>query len=114
MNVMNKKGRERFIKSKICNEIEWLAEHCDLLTLIALHEEFGFGADRLKRAFRKVITLHDEFKKKYMAADDTVTAKGRCDTYAMKQYLKRIGFDYDAECEELSKSLIDGEGGEVI
>ena len=107
MNVMNKKGRERQIKRTICEEIEWLSEHCDLLTLISLHEEFGFGADRLKRAFRKVITLHDEFKKKYMAADDKVTTDGRCDTYAMKQYLKRIGFDYDKECEELSKLLIE-------
>ena len=101
---MSKKGRERIIKRQICDEIEWLSEHCDLLTLISLHEEFGFGADRLKRAFRKTITLHDEFKQKYMAADDTVTAKGRCDTFAMKQYLKRIGFDYDKECEELLSS----------
>lgn len=101
MNAFGKKGRERMIKKTIVEEVEWLSEHCDLLTLISLHEEFGFGADRLKRAFRKTITLHDEFKKKYMAADDTVTAKGRCDTYAMKQYLKRIGFDYDKECEEL-------------
>lgn len=101
MNVMGKKGRERVIKKSIVEEIEWLSEHCDLLTLISLHEEFGFGADRLRRAFRKTVTLHDEFKKKYMAADDTVTADGRCDTYAMKEYLKRIGFDYDKECEKL-------------
>lgn len=105
MNVMSKKGRERVIKKTIVEEIEWLSEHCDLLTLITLHEEFGFGADRLKRAFRKTVTLHDEFKKKYMAADDTVTAKGRCDTYAMKEYLKRIGFDYDKECELLCNTL---------
>lgn len=105
MNVMSKKGRERVIKKTIVEEIEWLSEHCDLLTLISLHEEFGFGADRLKRAFRKTVTLHDEFKKKYMAADDTVTAKGRCDTYAMKDYLKRIGFDYDKECELLCNTL---------
>ena len=105
MNVMSKKGRERVIKKTIVEEIEWLSEHCDLLTLITLHEEFGFGADRLKRAFRKTVTLHDEFKKKYMAADDTVTARGRCDTYAMKEYLKRIGFDYDKECEELCNTL---------
>lgn len=105
MKVMSKKGRERVIKKTIVEEIEWLSEHCDLLTLITLHEEFGFGADRLKRAFRKTVTLHDEFKKKYMAADDTVTAKGRCDTYAMKEYLKRIGFDYDKECELLCNTL---------
>lgn len=105
MNIMSKKGRERQIKKSLCEEIEWLFEHCDLLTLISLHEEFGFGADRLKRAFRKTIGLHQEFKAKYMASDDTVTAEGRCDTYAMKEYLKRIGFDYDKECELLAKSL---------
>ena len=105
MNVMSKKGRERALKKTIVEEIEWLSEHCDLLTFISLHEEFGFGADRLKRAFRKTIALHDDFKKKYMAADDTITAEGRCDTYAMKEYLKRIGFDYDKECELLAKDL---------
>ena len=105
MNVMNKKGRERFIRKTIVDEIEWLSEHCDLITLIVLHEEFGFGAERLKRAFRKTLTLHNEFKAKYMAADDTVTTKGRCDTYAMKEYLKRIGFDYDKECELLCNTL---------
>ena len=111
MNIMNRKGRERQIKRTLCEEIEWLFEHCDLLTLISLHEECGFGAERLKRVFRKILSLHYEFKAKYMAADDTVTAEGRCDTYAMKEYLKRIGFDYDAECDELCKTLTDG--GEV-
>lgn len=105
MNVMGKKGRERMIRKTIVDEIEWLSEHCDLITLIVLHEEFGFGAERLKRAFRKTLTLHNEFKQKYMAADDTVTTKGRCDTYAMKEYLKRIGFDFDKECELLCNTL---------
>lgn len=105
MNVMNKKGRERFIRKTIVDEIEWLSEHCDLITLIVLHEEFGFGAERLKRAFRKTLTLHNEFKAKYMAADDTQLAKNRCDTNAMKQYLKRIGFDFDKECELLCNTL---------
>ena len=105
MNIMSKKGRERQIKKSIVEEIEWLSEHCDLLTLLSLHEEFGFGAERLRRAFRKSVALHDEFKKRYMAADDPVTTKGRCDTYAMKDYLKRIGFDYDKECEELCSTL---------
>ena len=108
MNVMGKKGRERIIRKTIVDEIEWLSEHCDLITLIVLHEEFGFGADRLKRAFRKTLTLHNEFKQKYMAADDTVTTKGRCDTYAMKEYLKRIGFDYDEQCELLCSTLEEG------
>ena len=105
MNVMGKKGRERMMRKTIVDEIEWLSEHCDLITLIVLHEEFGFGAERLKRAFRKTLTLHNEFKQKYMAADDTVTTKGRCDTYAMKEYLKRIGFDFDKECELLCNTL---------
>ena len=62
MNVLNKKGKERLIKKTICEEIEWLCEHCDLITLIVLHEEFGFGAERLRKAFRRTVTLHDEFK----------------------------------------------------
>ena len=105
MNVLSKKGKERIIKKSLVDEIEWLSEHCDLLTLIALHEEFGFGAERLKKFFHKISTLHDEFKKKYVAADDMKLSVGRCDTYAMKTYLKRIGFDYDAECEKELKEI---------
>ena len=105
MKVMSKKGRERVIKKTIVEEIEWLCEHCDLLTLIALHEEFGFGAERLRRMYRKVGILHDEFKRKYMTAEDESATTNRCDTYAMKVYLKRIGFDFDEECEKLLCSI---------
>ena len=101
MKVLGKKGKERIIKKSLVNEMEWLAEHCDLLTLVTLHEEFGFGAERLRKLYRKVSILHDEFKNKYIASDDTNLGEGRCDTYAMKCYLKRIGFDYDKECEIL-------------
>jgi hypothetical protein len=105
MNVLNKKGKERLLKKTIMEEIEWLSEHFDLLTLIALHEEFGFGADRLRRAYHKVGSLHDEFKNKYMVADDTLFCKNRCDTKAMKKYLMQIGFDYDAECDKAAEQM---------
>ena len=101
MKTLSKKGKERQIKNAIVNEMDWLAQHCDLLMLIALHEEYGFGAERLRKIYRKIVKLHDEFKAKYMASDDTVLGEGRCDTYALKSYLKRIGFDYDKECELL-------------
>ena len=101
MNTLSKKGKERIIKQKIVGEMEYLAEHCDLLTLVALHEEFGFGAERLRKFYSKMVVLHDEFKDRYMASDDKVLGAGRCDTYAIKMYLKRIGFDYDKECELL-------------
>ena len=99
MKTLSKKGRERIIRNSIVEEMEWISEHCDLLTLVALHEEFGFGAERLRKLFKKISTLHDDFKAKYISADDTKLYAGRCDTYAMKEYLRRIGFDYDAECE---------------
>jgi hypothetical protein len=107
VKVLGKKGKERQIKRILVDEMEWIAEHCDLLTLVALHEEFGFGADRLRKLFAKICVLHNEFKEKYIAEDDTQLTDGRCDTYAMKVYLKRIGFDYDAECEKILK------GGEI-
>ena len=105
MNVYGKKGKERIIKNKLVQEIEWIAEHCDLLTLVTLHEVFGFGAKRLRRLYSKVSVLHDEFKNKYIASDDKVLGEGRCDTYALKNYLKRIGFDYDKECEILLQGM---------
>lgn len=106
MKVLGKKGKERIIKKCLVDEMEWVAEHCDLLTLVALHEEFGFGADRLRKLYAKMSALHDDFKNKYIAEDDTRLAEGRCDTYAMKMYLKRIGFDYDEECEKALKGRV--------
>ena len=101
MKVLGKKGKDRLVKNTIVKEMDWLSQHCDLLMLIALHEEFGFGAERLRKFYRKIVVLHDEFKNRYMASDDKVLGEGRCDTYALKTYLKRIGFDYDKECELL-------------
>lgn len=101
MNVLGKKGKDRLFKQKLMEEVEWISQHCDLLTLVALHEEFGFEADQLQALFRKVSKLHNEFKSKYITADDTQLSKNRCDTTGMKHYLKRIGFDYDKECEIL-------------
>lgn len=107
MKVLSKKGKERIIKKSLVDEMEWVAEHCDLLTLVTLHEEYGFGAERLRKLYRKIGVLHDEFKNKYIASDDTVLGEGRCDTYALKNYLKRIGFDYDKECEILLSERTD-------
>lgn len=45
--------------------------------------------------------MYDEFKRRYMTADDSTVCGDRTDTYALKKRLLEIGFDYDKECEEI-------------
>lgn len=87
-------------------EMAACAEHFDLVVLMTLHDEAPyFGAKRLKRFFRAFTRKYYEYKRRYLAADDSTVCGGRLDTEMMKQQLKDIGFDYDAECEAFREEL---------
>ena len=93
MNAL-KKYKDRQYREKareIVNEnMDNFIEHMDLIILYALHKEFGFEAVR------------SQFVKP--GDDNRFWQKGgRMDTYALKYYLKEIGFDYDAVCEKKLK-----------
>ena len=81
-------------------------EHMDLLILYALHKEFGFGAVRLERFFMCISDYYEAFRRQFVKPGDDNRfwqKGGRMDTYALKYYLKEIGFDYDAVCEKKLK-----------
>lgn len=100
MNAYSKKRQKRIARAEAMEEMTACAEHFDLIVLMTLHDEAPhFGAKRLKRFFRAFIRKYDEYKRRYLAADDSTVCGDREDTKQLKKQLKDIGFDYDAECE---------------
>ncbi len=74
-------------------------EHADLCVLVALHDEFGFGAARLKKFYHAVVRTAVRFSKYNGINEQYGKNIKRQDVYEMKKHLKEIGFDYDAEKE---------------
>ena len=103
MNAYGKRYGKRKAKEAIADETAIFIEHCDLIILWILHEVFGFGAKRLRRYYRAFSEAYDVFRDKYRREDDIRTLGERGDTVVLKVRLKEIGFDYDAEGEEILK-----------
>lgn len=97
MNAYGKKAQKRQMRKAIIDEASAFVEHCDLIYLMLLHEKDGYGAVRLRRHFRDFVKLYDEYKERYLNADDLDTLGERGDTLALKKKLAEIGFDYDKE-----------------
>lgn len=99
MKAYGKRAQMRSARAAALDEFAALAEHFDLLWLITLHDSKAhYGAKRLRETFRDHIRKYDEYKRRYLAADDSTVCGDRLDTQMLKQHLKDIGFDYDAEC----------------
>lgn len=80
-------------------------QYLDMLALMVLHDEFGFGAERLKRYYRAIYEKGSEYLK-YRDPKGPDWGKkdklgyGRTEFYKLKKDLYDIGFDYDAMAEE--------------
>ena len=80
-------------------------QYLDMLALMVLHTEFGFGAERLKRYYRAIYDMGQEYAR-YKDPHDPDWGKkdkrgvGRVDFWKLKKDLYDIGFDYDAMVEE--------------
>ena len=105
MKAYGKRQQKRIARAEAMEEMAAVAEHFDLVLLMTLHDEVGFGATRLRRFFRRFVKKYDEYKRRYLASDESTECGDRTDTYILKAHLKEIGFDYDAECEEIRKEL---------
>lgn len=104
MKAYGKRAQMREARKQALEEMSACAEHFDLIVLMTLRDEAPyFGAKRLKRFFRAFVKKYDEYKARYLAADDSTVCGDRLDTHVLKQHLLDIGFDYDAECEAIRK-----------
>lgn len=86
------------------DHMEERIQYLDMLALMALHEEFGFGADRLRRYYRAILKMDDIYSR-YRAGEPDWGKKdrngyGRMDIYKLKRDLADIGFDYDEMVDE--------------
>lgn len=70
---------------------DWYA-NIDSLILFVLHEEFGFGKDRLTRFMKKLVSVNDELVDYYKMSDAE---------FICKEKLKQIGMDVEKLNEEL-------------
>ena len=90
--------KNQALKNSVMENCDAYIEHMDLLMLWVLHEDFGFGAERLKRAYHALDKKFEDFRR-YMGDDRTKFNEGveRDDTWALKYKLREIGFDYEEE-----------------
>lgn len=107
MQAYNKKIQIRKAREESVNQLETMMDHFDMLWLMTLHDnpKTKLGAQRLRFVFRDYIRKYDEYKRRYLAADESTVCGDRTDTYALKKHLKEIGFDYDLECDLIRKEL---------
>lgn len=90
--------------------LEERIQYLDMLALMVLHTEFGFGAERLKRYYRAISELADAYRR---YDDPRGPDWGRKDKYgheklvlyALKRDLKAIGFDYDEMVDEWKQDI---------
>ena len=79
-------------------------EYLDMICLMALHEEFGFGPERLRRYYDAIQRM-DVHYSRYNGKDEPVFGRktkdgfGRMDLWAVRRDLAALGVDYDARVE---------------
>lgn len=96
MNAYNRKAQDRKNRAFIMDEARALMGHSDLVALNTLHDVFRFGRFRLDRFYRGFQDTYDDYKRRYLAADDSTICGERIDTEVLTRHLLQIGFDYDA------------------
>ena len=97
MKSYNAAMKRKIVKESVREEMEFYAEHYDLVMLTTLREHFGFGAERLRRFYAKYVELYEDYQRRYYDKNDIEQFGSRTDAYVLKERLKEIGFDYDAE-----------------
>lgn len=119
-----KKRQEKQTITELVEEaMEKYVEHADLIALMVLHNQFGFGSRRLKQFYSALAPMFARYKF-YMADNDktkfgevdkrTGEVRERDDTWVLKRDLKEIGFDYDAVVAELLEEKKSDEYGTLL
>ena len=102
-NNYQRREAQRELKAYVREEIIKQAEHYDLCVLMTLHEDFGLGAERLKRFYNKFSETYRSFKDRYFDKDDERIFGERGDTFELREALLKIGFDYEAEVKRMTE-----------
>ncbi len=102
MKSFNSKMRKKLFRKTVGDEVMKAAEIYDLTMLWTLHEDFGFGAVRLKRFYDSFVKTYRYMRDRYYCEGDEELFGSRTDAYVIKERLKEIGFDYDKEVKELT------------
>lgn len=78
-----------------------MIQRLDMLALLVLHNEFGFGPVRLKRYYEGIYELSKYYKKFTDGEPEygkkSKDGKERLELWKLRRDLKEIGFDYEAE-----------------
>jgi hypothetical protein len=102
MKSFDSKMRKKIFRKTVGDEVMKAAEIYVLTILWTLHEDFGFGAVRLKRFYDSFVKTYRYMRDRYYCEGDEELFGSRTDAYVMKERLKEIGFDYDKEVKELT------------
>ena len=95
MKAFNKKMKQERLRNSVQRVMLLYAEHFDLVMLYTLHNKKGYGAKRLRDFYKDFLETYDTYKGRYFDETDIEEFGSRTDTYALKEHLKQIGFDYD-------------------
>ena len=106
------------MKAKVPESITLRAHHerveyLDMVVLMALHNTFGFGPERLRRFYDAIVTT-DAHYRNYNGRDEPLFGRKakngmeRMDLWVVKRALAAIGVDYDALVEEGKASRNNG------
>lgn len=101
MSKLKSFDRKRLFRKTVSDEVMKNAEIYDLTMLWTLHEDFGFGAVRLRRYYQNFCDKYRYMRERYYCEGDEETFGSRTDAYVIKQKLKEIGFDYDEEVDRM-------------
>ena len=94
-----KEARREVFEQKRC-----LDDDFDAAVLWALHQAFGFGADRLRRFYDAFIANYDEMRAYYLGTDaDGEEVVDGTVAFACKAHLLRIGVDVAEWNKEITR-----------
>ena len=89
----NQKSRlEHEVKKQVLIENEKYERSLDVFFIYCLHDVFGFGNNRIKRLYEKMLSIRNEMKARYKADEEE---NSNDYLFAMEKQLKDCGIDVD-------------------
>lgn len=97
MKINVEQAIKRRISEKISAEMDLKRTTWEILTLEALHNEFGFGMDRLRRFTKSLQSSYDEYVRQAELTDTYKSMKATNDDVALINAIRGLrsyGIDY--------------------